>query len=62
MAWVKITARFNWSPPALNRTWSQVYQPGVYNVTTECLKAAVAAGKGRRVPAVRRPRKKPDGV
>lgn len=44
--WIKITDPFRWSPPELNNTWSQVYQPGEYNVTRACADAAVAQGKG----------------
>ena len=62
MAWIKITERFKWSPPELNNTWTVVYQPGVHNVTTPCAKAAIAAGKASRVPAVRRGDGEADGV
>jgi hypothetical protein len=54
MAWIKFTERFKWSPPERHNTLTIVYKPGVYNVTTPCAKAAIAAGKGVRVPAARR--------
>lgn len=54
MAWVRFTERFKWSPPELHNTWTQVFQPGAYNVTTPCAAAAIEAGKAVRVPPARK--------
>lgn len=47
--WIRITEKFRWSPPELNNTWSQVYQPGEYNVTRACADAAIGAGKAEKL-------------
>ncbi|HTV69325.1 MAG TPA: hypothetical protein VMF90_12380 [Rhizobiaceae bacterium] len=52
---IRLTDKFKWSPPELNGTWTQVFQPGEHTVTTACGNAAIAAGKGSRIAA---PRKK----
>lgn len=52
---IRLTERFKWSPPELNGTWTQVYQPGEHTVTTACGNAAIEAGKGVKLP---NPRKK----
>lgn len=43
--WVRFTDVFRWSPPEMNNTWSQVFQPSIQNVTSPCGNAAIAAGK-----------------